>query len=124
MVPFLFRSQRIEHDLNMQVGLQDIHTGEPLPGMTSTTVVNFSPQGACLILPNLIVNGRHLFYATLNKDRYNLLLHFEDRNGIEGECTIAAQPIWMDTCQHLSKPAFKIGIRFLHNQKKLFDLFK
>jgi hypothetical protein len=124
MVPFLFRSQRIEHDLNMQVGLQDILTGESLPDLLTTTVVNFSPQGACLILPNLIVNGQHLFYATLNKDRYNLLLYFDGRNEIEGEFTIAAEPIWMDTCEHLSKPAFKIGIRFLHNQKKLFDLFK
>ena len=121
MVPFLFRSQRIEHDLIMQVGLQDIQSGDLLPELVTTTVINFSPQGACLILPNLTVNGQHLFYATLNSDRFNLLLRSEDRNGFDGDFAIAAQSVWMDSCEYMNKPAFKIGIRFLHSQKKLFD---
>jgi hypothetical protein len=76
----------------MRVGLQDMHTGIPQPGLITVTVTNFSPQGACLILPNLTINGKHLFYATLNSDSYNLLLYLEGQNGIEDNLTIAARP--------------------------------
>lgn len=108
----------------MNVGLQDKKTGDHLPGLMTTTVINFSPQGACLILPTLTLDGRHLFYATLNSDRYNLLLHFKRQNHNDEESTIAAAPIWMDSCEYMDKPAFKIGIQFLHNQKDLYKLFK
>ncbi len=124
MVPFLFRPPRIELHLIMRVGLQDMHTGIPLPGLITTTVINFSPQGACLVLPKLTINGNHLFYETLNSDSYNLLLYPEGRDGFDEELMIAARSIWMDTCEHMDKPAFKIGIHFLHNQKKLYKLFK
>ncbi len=124
MVPFLFRSDRIQHDLIMSVGLQDVPTGESLPGLITTTVINFSPQGACLILPKLIINGKHLFFETLNSDSYRLLLHLDCLDVVEDEPTVAAQSIWMDSCEHLSKPAFKIGIQFLHNQKELYNLLR
>lgn len=124
MVPFLFRSHRIEHDLIMSVGLQDMHTGIPLPDLITTTVINFSPQGACLILPKLTINDKHLFYETLNSDRYHLLLYPEGRNDIEDESAITARSIWMDSCEHMNKPAFKVGIQFLHNQKVFYKLFK
>jgi hypothetical protein len=124
MVPFLFRPNRIKLHLIMRVGLQDMHTGIPLPGLITTTVINFSPQGACLVLPKLTINGNHLFYETLNSDSYNLLLHPGELNGVEDGSTIAARSIWMDTCEHMDKPAFKIGIDFLHNQKELFKLLK
>jgi hypothetical protein len=124
MAPFLFRSHRIEHPLIMKVGLQDKHTGISLPGLATTTVINFSPQGACLLLPRLAINGKHLFFDTLNSDSYNLLLHPEDVNATEDKFTITAQSIWMDSCEHMDKPAFKIGIHFLQNQKELYKLFK
>jgi hypothetical protein len=108
----------------MSVGLQDMHTSISLPGLITTTVINFSPQGACLLLPTLAINGKHLFYETLNSDSYNLLLHPGDVNGAENGLTIAARSIWMDSCEHMGKSAFKIGIRFLQNQKELYKLFK
>ena len=124
MASFLFRSLRIEHDLIMKVGLQDMHTGTALPGLITTTVINFSPQGACLILPNLTIGGKHLFFETLNSDSYNLLLHLDCLDDVEDVPTIAARPIWMDSCEHMSKTAFKIGIQFLHPQKRLYKLLK
>lgn len=108
----------------MSVGLQDMITGIPLSGLISTTVINFSPDGACLILPKLLVSGKHLFYSTLNSDSYNLLLYFEDPHDTEEELIIAARSVWMDTCEHHGKPAFKIGIRFVHNQKNLYKIFR
>jgi hypothetical protein len=108
----------------MKVGLQDMRTGIPLPGLITTIVINFSPQGACLILPNLTINGKHLFFETLNSDSYNLLLHLERLDVGDDVPTIVARPVWMDSCEHMSKPAFKIGLQFLHHQKRLFKLLK
>jgi hypothetical protein len=124
MIAFPFRTQRIECNLAMSVGLQDRHTGMPLPGVLSTTVINFSSQGACLILSTLAINGKHLFYETLNSDSYNLLLCFEAQDDVEAEFTIAARSVWMDSCHYMDKPAFKIGIHFLDTQKKLYTIFK
>jgi hypothetical protein len=108
----------------MSVGLQDMHTGTHLPGLITATVINFSPQGACLVVPKMTINGKHLFYTTLNNDCYNLLLYAEGPKNIEEEFIIAAQSVWMDICEHQGKSAFKVGIRFLHSQKDLYKLFK
>lgn len=124
MTPFFFRSDRIEQDLVMSVGLRDIHAKKLLPDLISSTVINFSPGGACLIVPNLSINGRHLFFDTLNDNLYNIVLFSGVQHDIGNEFTITAKSIWMDSCEHENKPSFKIGIRFLHNQKRLFNIFK
>jgi hypothetical protein len=121
MAPFFFRSHRIEHDLTMRVGLQDTQNGITLPGLLTTTVINFSPEGACLILSNLTIDGKHLFFSTLNSDSYHLVLYLKNQDDVEDEAMITAESIWMDSCEHQEKSAFKIGIRFLHNQKTLFQ---
>jgi hypothetical protein len=107
----------------MSVGLQDMITGIPLSGLINTTVINFSPEGACLIVPTLSISGKHLFYSTLNSDSYNLLLYFDGIHDTE-EVIIAARSVWMDACEHRGKSAFKIGIRFMHNQKNLYKIFR
>lgn len=124
MVPFFFRADRIDQDLNMSVGLRDIHAKKLLPDIISTTVINFSPGGACLIVPTMAINGKHLFFDTLNSNLYNIVLFSGVRHDVGDEFTISAKSIWMDSCEHENKPSFKIGIRFLHNQKKLFKIFK
>lgn len=124
MGAFSFRPSRIKKDLAMRVGLEDIHTGQQLPGLITSTVINFSPEGACLVLPKMIFDGKHLFYATLNNDSYNLLLSPEGQDNGDDGFAITAQSVWMDSCNHQNQPAFKIGIRFLQKQNKLFRLLK
>jgi hypothetical protein len=124
MVSFLLRSPRIEFELVMSIGLQDSRSGIPLPGQLAATVINFSARGACLIVPKLALNGRHVFYDTLNRDQYNLLLYL---GGLESEneiSTIAARSIWMNSCEQELQPAFKIGIQFLLNQNRLYKLLR
>ncbi len=108
----------------MNVGLQDMHTGIPLPEVIPTTVINFSPEGACLILSKMTISGIHLFFETLNNDSHYLLLYPEDRNDVDDQSVIIARSVWMDSFEHMSKPAFKIGIRFLENQKELYNFFQ
>jgi hypothetical protein len=124
MVRFFFRSDRIERKLIMNVGLQDMHTGIALPELLPTTVINFSPEGACLILSKLTINNMHLFYETLNNDSHYLLLYPEDRNDADNQSIITARSVWMDSFEYMDKPAFKVGIRFLQNQKELYNFFQ
>jgi len=124
MVSFLFRTSRLDTELVMQVGLQEIQSGKLIPGQLTTTVVNVSQVGACLILPKLDINGKHLFFATLNSDRYNLFLRPEKQLREEDDFTIPAQSLWMDSCEYESRNAFKIGVQFLQKQKGFFRQLK
>lgn len=124
MGPFFFRSDRLEHDLKMRVGLQDIHAKKSLPGFLTTTVINFSPEGACLIIPRMAIDGKHLFFDTLHSNEYVLVLFSEEQEDDDDQSTITAESIWMNSCEYQSKPAFKIGIRFLHKQDTLFKNLK
>lgn len=124
MASFLLRSPRIQHELAMLIGLQDILTGTAMPGQLTVTVINFSRWGACLILPTLTLGERHVFYDTLNSDAFALLL-YPGQKGAEGELSpIAARSIWMNSYPGRQQPAFIIGIQFLHDQKRLYKLLK
>lgn len=120
MAPFFFRSDRLEHDLTMRVGLRDMHAKKSLPGFITTTVINFSPKGACLIIPRMAIDGKHLFFDTLHSNDYALVLFSEEQEEDSNQLAITAESIWMDSCEYQNKPAFKIGIRFLHKQNTLF----
>ena len=124
MSPFFFRSDRLEHDLKMRVGLQDMHGEQSLSGLLTTTVINFSPEGACLVIPKLAIDGKHLFFDTLHSNDYALVLFSEELGKDSDQPAITAESIWMDSCLYQNKPAFKIGIRFLHKQDQLFKNLK
>lgn len=124
MAPFLFRFDRIEHELAMGVGMQETHTGTPLPGLLAALVLNFSPQGGCLILPKLVIEGKHIFYTTLDNDDYNLLLYCQRQDGLEENMTIAARPVWLDSSEYNKRAVFKIGVQFLESQKELYKQLK
>ncbi len=124
MASFLFRSPRLKTNLTMQVGLQEISNGRLVPEQLTTTVVNVSNDGACLILYTLDVGGKHLFFTTLNSDQYQLFLRPEKEQGDSDDTIIIAQPIWMDSCEHEGKYAFKIGVQFLQKQTAFYKRLK
>jgi hypothetical protein len=95
-----------------------------LPGLITTTVINFSPEGACLIIHKLAIDGKHLFFDTLHSNDYALVLFSEEQEEDSDQTAITAESIWMDSCHYNNKPAFKIGIRFLHKQDQLFKNLK
>lgn len=124
MGSFFFRSDRLEHDLTMRVGLLDMHVQKSLPGLITTTVINFSPEGACLVMPKVAIDGKHLFFDTLHSNDYALVLFSEEQEEDNDQFAITAESIWMNSCLYQDKPAFKIGIRFLHKQDQLFKNLK
>lgn len=124
MKSFIFRDSRLETNLTMQVGLQKVSNGKLMPEQLTTRVVNFSYGGACLVLQNLDVGGKHLFFTTLNSDQYYLFLRRANTKDDSGDIIITAQSKWMDSCEHEGKYAFKIGVQFLQKQTAIFKQLK
>lgn len=68
----------------------------------------------------MAIDGKHLFFDTLHSNDYALVLFSEEQEEDSNQLAITAESIWMDSCEYQNKPAFKIGIRFLHKQNTLF----
>lgn len=71
------RLLRVELEYRIGVSLQD-KNGERLSGSCAGVMISISQGGACLILSRMLPGGRHLFFSTLNNERYHLLLLVEN----------------------------------------------
>ncbi len=123
MAPFPFRETRIESNLPIWLGLQTITSQQVHPGKVEATIINVSKGGACLITPKLLVEGKHFFFSSLNSN-HSLLLESHDSEGALGDFSLTARSVWMDSCQHMDKQFFKVGVSFLSPQKQFFDAVK
>jgi PilZ domain len=123
MVSLTFRSPRIETNIPVWLQLQENSTGQLHPGTVSASIINISKSGACLRIPKLLINGKHLFFVTLNSTHTMILQFPEDTKESEG-FNISAHSIWMDSYEHLNCLCFKVGVCFTAPQKKLFEHIK
>ena len=87
-------------------------------------MVNISQGGGCLVLSQMLLEGKHLFFSTLNNDRYHLALQIDNPESSDESFEVSARSVWMDSCQYKEEPAFKVGLSFHDSQKKLFRLLK
>ncbi|MFT5729007.1 MAG: hypothetical protein ACI8PB_003170 [Desulforhopalus sp.] len=123
MVSFAFRTPRIETNIPVFLRLQENDTGHLHPGSVSATIVNISKNGAYLLIQKLFINGKHLFFATLNNTHVMILQSGENTGKIKN-FNISAQSVWMDSYKHDNRLCFKVGICFTTPQKKLFQNVK
>lgn len=123
MVSFAFRDPRIDTHIPVVLRIQENGTKQLHPGSVSATIVNISKSGACLVLPKLLINGKHLFFTTLNST-HTLLLQYKENTEKIKICDIFAQSVWMDSYKDDNRLCFKIGICFTSPQKRLFQSIK
>jgi len=95
-----------------------------LPGSCSGVMVDISQEGVCLVLPQMLLEGKHLFFSTLNSDKYHLALLIDSPESDDEVISVSARSVWMDACQYKEEPAFKMGLCFNDRQKGLFKLFR
>jgi hypothetical protein len=114
--------QEAEH--KVRVRLQESKSGESLPGSCSGVMVDISQEGVCLVLPQMLLEGKHLFFSTLNSDTYHLSLIIDNPESDDEVISVSARSIWMDACNYKKEPAFKMGLCFHDRQKGLFKLFR
>ncbi|MFT5700802.1 MAG: hypothetical protein ACI8ZB_003687 [Desulforhopalus sp.] len=123
MVFFPFRQTRIESNLPVWLRLQETSTKQLHPGQVSGTIINISKGGACLRIPKLLINGKHLFFTTLNST-HTLLLQLQMSTDTFDDVSIPANSVWMDSVEHLNHMVFKVGISFTAEQTELFGYIK
>ncbi len=124
MALFSPRPLRIESEYRVEIRLQENGGGGFLPGICEGILVNVSREGACIVLSQMLLEGRHLFFSTLNSERYHLVLLIKNPQAGDECFEVPARSAWMDSCYYKDGPAFKIGVCFHDRQKQLFQLFK
>ena len=115
---------RVESEHRVKVSLQDNINKELLPGSCFGVMVNISQGGACLVLSKMLLEGRHLFFSTLNNEHFHLVLSIENPESGDDTFTVSARSVWMDSCRYQNTAAFKVGLCFHDSQKEIFQLFK
>ncbi len=124
MTFFSLRPLRVKSECRVEIRLQNRGSGELLPGLCTGVMVNVSRGGAGLVLSQMLLEGRHLFFSTLNNDQYHLVLFIENPGSSDESFAIPARSVWMDSCRYRDEPAFNMGVCFHERQKKLFNIFK
>ena len=121
---FSARPVRLISGCNVEIGLQERKGGKLLSCSCSGIMVDISEKGTSLVLFQMLLEGRHLFFATLDNDQYDLVISINNQATCGESFVVQARSVWMDSCHFNKRPAFKLGICFLEKQKKLFKLFK
>ena len=113
------RAKRISVEFPVTVYLFDSkgknRIGDPLVGRIN----DFSPLGAALSVPGIMLNGKHLFYTCNDNPDFVLELEFELRDSSEKIITVPATPIWFDRDHESDIKQFNVGLKFLVNAKSL-----
>jgi hypothetical protein len=121
---FSRKPARLETIINVSVSLQDGVTGEVHPAVLDGVITECSERSARLQLPKLMVEGKHVFFSTLQNERYHLLLDFEPLAENDQPTEIAARSVWMDTDPQNNRTVFYMGIRFLERQRELIEMLR
>ena len=121
---FPSRLLRVESEYRVEVRLHDNKNGALLPSACSGVMVNISKGGACLVLFKMLIEGRHLFFSTLNDGHHHLVLLIENPALSNETFMIPARSVWMDSYHYKGEPAFKIGLCFHEKQQNVFQIFK
>ena len=84
-----------------------------LTGRVTALLSDLSKQGARLEFCQVLIDGRHLFYAALDSDTLCIAIVFPPTdNDPEKMTTLLARPVWFDRDMEDSAMPFKMGVQF------------
>jgi len=110
-------AKRISVELRVKVYLFDnkgkTRIGDPVGGR----ITNFSPIGAALSVPAIMMGEKHLFYTCNDNPDFVLQLEFELRDSSEKIITVPATPVWFDRDHEPDIKQFNVGLKFLADSK-------
>ena len=116
---FNFRRKRISVQLPAQIHLLERRSDTVSEDHHSGVIVSVSRGGACLVVEKVILGGEHIFFKTQDQGSHLLLIKAGvDEIVAEAHC----ESIWMDSYTYRQKPSFRMGLKFLTDQKKLYTL--
>ena len=121
---FTTRSERISVEFTTHIHLQKKENSKISQNSHRGTIIKISKTGACVVVDKVVLDGQHLFFNAQQQAENWLYLNNLSLNADEEDDHLIAEAIWMDTCTFNNKSAFKIGIRFIEEKKKLFTFLK
>lgn len=111
------RAKRIPVEFPVTVYLFDCkgktRIGDPLVGR----IKNYSPLGAALSVPAIMINGKHLFYTCNDNPDFVLELAFTLSQRPEKIIIVPATPVWFDRDLESENIQFDVGLKFLSDPK-------
>lgn len=85
-----------------------------LTGRVTALLLDLSKQGARLEFCQVLIDGRHLFYAALDSDTICIAIVFPPTDDDpEKITTLLARPVWFDRDMEDSAMPFKMGVQFV-----------
>lgn len=105
------RSARTADYLPVEVHAVNEHEGSSIAGPFPASIIDISRHGACLLMPQIFLNGFHIFHSTRENDDTLLRLTISDPPELR-HVVLTAVPIWMDLFRQEEIRAFKMGVEF------------
>ncbi|MCX5871112.1 MAG: PilZ domain-containing protein [Deltaproteobacteria bacterium] len=95
--------------------LYDRNNDSQLTGRVTALLLDLSKQGARLEFSQVLIDGKHLFYATLDSDAIFIAIVFPPTDDDpEKITTLLARPVWFDRNMEDSAMPFKMGVQFVN----------
>lgn len=105
---------RISTQQDVDLYLYNRNDDSQLTGLVPALLVDLTKQGAGLKFPQVLIDGRHLFYAALDSDTLLIALAFRPTdNDPENRTTLLARPVWFDRDMADSAMPFRMGVQFI-----------
>jgi len=104
---------RILTEQEVALQLHDVSTNARLTGRASALLLDLSRQGAGLKLSQVLIDGRHLFYAALDSETILIEIVFRATDDAEEMPPIPARPVWLNRDMEDSTMPFRMGVQFI-----------
>ena len=108
----LRRSERYQDFLPISVSVRKNDTRSQVAGPFSARIVDFSTNGACLLLTKVMIQSFHIFHSTRDDELNDLVLHI-DTHSRQDTIEILAQPVWLNAAKMDDIKIFKMGVDFM-----------
>ncbi|MDD3814768.1 MAG: hypothetical protein PHZ02_08985 [Desulfocapsaceae bacterium] len=106
--------QRISNQQDVDVYLYNKSNDSQLTDRVTALLLDMSRQGAGLKFSQVLIDGKHLFYAALDSDTIFLIIVFRSTDNDPEEMTpLVARPIWFDRDMEDSTMPFRMGVQFI-----------
>lgn len=109
------KRHRVATQQDVDLYLHDKSSNSPLTARVTALLLDLTKQGARLEFSQVLIDGRHLFYAALNSETTFIAIAFPPTDDDpEQTTTLLALPVWFDRDMEDSAMPFKMGIQFVN----------
>ena len=106
------KSKRITDFLSVGVFVKNRENGATVEGPFTGTIIDFSLDGACILMSQIRREGCHLYHSPKENESLFLKIVVNKPPHLEN-FTLSASPVWLNTFESDEFQERLIGVRFL-----------